>query len=123
MSQLTAIRIKKYRGANILIINKWQNFIAIIFYKGQFFQTELEATPEVKRKDYTAREYAIACDAMLNEAKKVVNAIRAKRSLKNRLRQYASYIRLSIGLPPRSPKEGPESEGRRDEKQSAGVSA
>ena len=94
---LTAIRVRKYRGAHILIINKWQNFIAIIFYKGQVHQTELDA--EIKgQHDYTAKQYAIACDAMLCEAKKVVDAIREQRSLRFKFKKYASHFRLSSRL-------------------------
>ena len=99
---LTAIRVRKYRGAHILIINKWYTFVAIIFYKGQFFQTELDAIPEMKRKDYTVKEYAIACDTMLKEARKVVDAIKIKRSLKTRIKYYATKFRLSSKLPARS---------------------
>lgn len=94
--QTVVIKVKKYKGANILIINEWYQFIAIIFYRGQFYTTKLDA---IKRdhREYTATEYAQAADAMLQEAKLLVEAIRTKRSLRFKLKNlYNHYVRSQL---------------------------
>ena len=75
---LLATHIRKYRGAHILIINEFQTFISITFYKGKFYHIKHDA---IKRGEYTNKEYLEVCDSIQKEAKKMVDLIRVEKSL------------------------------------------
>lgn len=70
---MIATHVKKYRGAHILILNEWQTFIAIIFYKGKFYHAYAEA---IKKGEYGGKEYTECVDFAYREAKRVVDAIK-----------------------------------------------
>lgn len=96
---MIAVRCRKYRGAHILIINEFQSFLAIIFYKGRFYQTKLDAIKQGK-KEYTASEYATACDTMFKEACLLVDAIKVKLNIITKIKQliYGTHRKLRFSL-------------------------
>ncbi len=103
---MTIAKIKKYNGAHILILNEWQRFIYIIFYKGQFYANTFDIE---KTGDYTGTEYIRAMDAVLLAAKKSCDII-IQRSLLNKLKSYVKTIILSFFRNKRENKERPEAE-------------
>ena len=103
---MTIVKIKKYKAANILILNEWQRFIYIIFYKGQFYANTFDIE---KTGDYTGTEYLRAMDAVLLAAKKSCDIIIERSSLLNKLKNYVKSIKISFfGIKGR--KERPETE-------------
>lgn len=87
---MTVVRIRKYRGANILILNEWQKFIYIIFLKGKFYAYDFEIS---KRGDYTNREYLQALDAANMAAKSTVDTLYQRSPLRKFFKEiYAKTI-------------------------------
>ena len=102
---MNAIKIKKYRGANILIINEWQDFIAIIFYRGGFYHCRLgvEKNEVIFRNhkrigpaDYTNGEYLVAVDTIVKDAKILVDNIIKERSLWNQIKKIYGRFKVSV---------------------------
>ena len=81
---MTSIKVKKYRKANILILNEFQSFISVVFYRGNFYQIKTDA---IKHGEYTNGEYTEAIENAYTEAKKLADAIITSRSIKFRIKQ------------------------------------
>lgn len=81
---INVIAVKKYRGASILIINCWQSFIAIVFYRGQFYHCRIDA---VQRGEYNNQEYLTALDTISKDAKYLVAAVKKKRSFFEKIKK------------------------------------
>ena len=74
----SVIKVKKYRSTFILIINFWQDFVSIIFYRGQFYHCRLKAE---KMGEYSNEEYLTALDTILKDSHTLVDTIIRERSL------------------------------------------
>jgi len=72
---MTCVKISNYKGAHILILNEWQVFIYIIYYKRKFFANEISIS---KRGEYTNKEYVQALDGALVAAKSTIDIIRER---------------------------------------------
>lgn len=91
---INVIKIKKYRGAHILILNAWQSFVAIVFYRGKFYHCRTDA---VKQGEYTNNEYLVALDTITKDAKYLVEALKRKRSVLFQLKSlWKKNIKRSI---------------------------
>ena len=86
---LNSIKIKSYRGAHILILNSWQEFIVIVFYKNQFYHFLSGAE---KKGEYTNDEYFTVIDTITKDSHKYIDAIILKRSLKFKIKQLWQQI-------------------------------
>ena len=93
---MICLKVKKYRGARILIINEWYEFLVIVYMRGEFYTTKVDA---IKRGEYNAKEYAEASEFALREAKTLIDAIIKKKSIINKIKQTYAKIRISIGIP------------------------
>lgn len=96
-----SIETKKYRGAHIHIINYYQEFIIVVFYRGKFYQFK-SATD--KRGEYTNEEYLVVLDAIREDAKKFIDAIKIQRSFKYKIKLFIKNFhvrkkRKTIGIP------------------------
>lgn len=104
-----AIQTKKYKGAYIHILNYWQDFVVVIFYRRKFYQFR-SATD--KKGEYTNEEYIIVLDSIFQDAHKFIEAIREKRSLKNKIKLFINRIyetrkrRKTGGVPQGTGQEG-----------------
>ena len=90
------VKTKKYKGAHILILNDWQNFRYIIFYKGLFFSTDLEVT---KRGEYTNEEYILAVDATYQAACATIDQIILQRSWTQKIKYIYKKINEKFTKP------------------------
>ncbi len=90
---MTIVKIKKHKGANILILNDWHKFIYIIFYRGQFYANTFDIE---KQGEYTDKEYLQALDGLLLAAKKTSNLIIQRSSIINKLKTYVKSITLQV---------------------------
>ena len=82
---INGLHFKEYRGAHIHLINYWQDFVVVVFYRGRFYDYKVEAE---KKGEYTNEEYIRVISAVYEDAKKFVDAIRVKRSLKNKIKEF-----------------------------------
>ena len=70
---MTTVKVKDYRGANILILNNdWQTFISVVFHKGQFYAWQ---TDGIKNGEYTNKEFLLAVDNAYIHAKAIVDEV------------------------------------------------
>ena len=92
---MTIVKIKKYRGANILILNNYQDFLCVIFYKGKFYANTFEIS---KAGEYTEKEYIQALDAVQIAARTTVNIIKERSSVINKLKQYVTITLSFFGI-------------------------
>jgi len=89
---MTVTKIAKYRGASILILNEWQCFIYVIFYKGEFFANQIVIT---KSGEYTNKEYLQAMDGALTAAKSTIDTFK-ERSLINKFNPFNATNRKRL---------------------------
>ncbi len=82
---INSIVTKKYKGAYIHIINYFQQFVVVVFYKGRFYQF-LSVTD--KAREYTNEEYILVLNGIYEDAKKFIESIKVQRSLKFRIKGY-----------------------------------
>lgn len=102
-------QIRKYRGANILILNNWQSFVYVIFYRKQFYANEITIA---KPGEYTNLEYVRALDGVLIAAKRSVDMIRERSSWKSKLKNVRlKFQRKESGVPGKGPEREAGAEG------------
>ena len=82
---LNSVKMSKYRGAYIHIVNFYQEFIVVVFYKGEFYQFK-SATD--KGGEYTNEEYILVLDAIRKDAERFIDAIKKERSVIFRLKRW-----------------------------------
>ena len=105
---VNSLSMRPYRGAHIHIINYFQRFVVVVFYRGHFYQFLSETT---KQGEYTNEEYLLVLDAIRKDAEKYVDAIKKKRSFRYRLKSFFSHAskkrprRISGYVPQESRKE------------------
>ncbi len=91
---MTVLKIKKYRGANILIMNNWQSFIYVIFYRNRFYTNTIDIT---KYGEYSNAEYLRAIDGVLLAAKETVDIIKQRSFVFNIFNQFKNlYAKIII---------------------------
>ena len=82
---LNVIKTKKYRGAYIEILNYYQDFVAVIFYRGRFYHFRSDA---LKKGEYTNEEYLTILDTILKDAKRFADEIIKERSLLGQIKRW-----------------------------------
>ena len=95
-----SIETRKYRGAYIQILNYWQDFVIVVFYRGKFYQFK-SATD--KKSEYTNEEYILVLKNIIKDAEKFIDAIKNQRSIKGRIKlfinNYAKKRRKASRVP------------------------
>lgn len=86
---INAVKIRKYKEAHILILNMWQSFLTIIFYRGKFYHFYMDA---FKQGEYDIGEYTVVLDACLKDAKTLIDKIKKERSLLNIIKKFVCQM-------------------------------
>lgn len=89
---MTVVKIKKYRGASILVLNEWQSFIYAIYYRGQFYANEINIH---KSGEYSNSEYLRAMDGALIAAKSTIDIIKGREFPYNLIKKCQDYLQIS----------------------------
>lgn len=92
---VNTITAKKYRGAYIYIVNYWQDFVIVIFYRGRFYSFRSVTDKRGKfdrfgnfiRGEYTNEEYIIVLENIFKDAHKFIDAIKIERSVLFRIKR------------------------------------
>lgn len=93
---MQVIRVRRYRGAYILIVEFQQKWLGIVYYRGQFYHVLLDAF--VKGDEYNAGEFTEAADVALRQVHELVDSIKKGRSIKQIIINLWRKLRISLLL-------------------------
>ena len=94
---MTVVKIKTYRGAHILILNEFQGFIWVAFYKGKFYAGQLHIE---KQGEYTLDETESALKATLCAAKLSIDQICERSFPLKQIKQCQKFLQISKDTSP-----------------------
>lgn len=110
---LIATRIRRYKGAYILILNVWDTFLTIIFLRGKFYHIKHDA--EIKGREYTNKEYLDILDVIKKDAYKIIDIIKVESSIRFKVKIFTQYVKTFFGTSKRISDRGKEADEKNPE--------